>query len=298
MSESQQAAFCGEYKERALRLPRVTGVEFWGSIVEGKFIPGKSDLDIFVHGENIPMETKKRAKTLIRELNDKYDLGLERVPCQHPTPFFIDSWFARLLYRWFKGRFELKWLRSMVKGVAPSYGFIWRLYGRMQEEESAWVTEDRWMKEEGGRLDATDRELLVEASQNGRVRVRVINLQEMLEAMMKTQPKKYKQFRKYMEKEAGKRLTFDDLVELGRKADERMQELTEVVGGMTLGHAAQVRIWRIEGHMTWRSVARAAYLEGWFHCRWEPPSNQVMGMAICERAATFFEENYREPPWN
>ncbi len=166
------------------------------------------------------------------------------------------------------------------------------------EEETAFVTEDRWMKEEGGQLDATDRQILREASQNGRVRVRVINIQEMLEAMSETEPKKYRSFQKEMEKQAGKRLTFEELVELGRKADERMKEFTDVVACMTLGQAAQVRHWRIDGHMTWRSVARAAYREGWFCRKWEPPSNQVMGMAIVVKAAQLFGENFREEPWN
>ncbi|MBA7591346.1 hypothetical protein ES708_33500 [subsurface metagenome] len=166
------------------------------------------------------------------------------------------------------------------------------------EEETAFVTEDRWMKEEGGQLDATDRQILREASQNGRVRVRVINIQEMLEAMSETEPKKYRSFQKEMEKQAGKRLTFEELVELGRKADERMKEFTDVVACMTLGQAAQVRHWRIDGHMTWRSVARATYREGWFCRKWEPPSNQVMGMAIVVKAAQLFGENFREEPWN
>ncbi len=167
-----------------------------------------------------------------------------------------------------------------------------------QEEETALVTNDRWMKEEGGQLDATDREILREVSQNGRVRVRVINMQEMLEEMKNTEPEKYRQFQETMEKQAGKRLTFDDLVEFARKADARMQEFTEIVGDMTLGQAAQVRIWRVYSHLTWRGLARAAYLEGWFQRGWQPPSNQIMGMALADKAAQLFNENFRVKPWN
>lgn len=166
------------------------------------------------------------------------------------------------------------------------------------EEETALVTEDRWMKEKGGRLDAADQEILKEVSQNGRVRVRVIDIQEMLEIMKNTEPKKFQQFQETMESQAGKLLTFDELVELGRKADERMQEFTEVVRGMNLAQAAQVRIWRVDEHMTWRRVARVAYLGGWFGRSWGPPSNQLMGVALCEKAALLFKENFREPPWN
>ena len=166
------------------------------------------------------------------------------------------------------------------------------------EEETAFVTDDRWMKEEGGRLDSTDRQILREASQNGRLRVRVINMQEMLEIMKKTEPKKFRDFQETMERQTGKRLTFDELIEFSAKANERLSEFTDVVACMTLGQAAQVRHWRIDGHMTWRAVARATYLEGWFGRKWEPSSNQIMGMALVEKAAKLFGENYRKEPWN
>ncbi len=167
------------------------------------------------------------------------------------------------------------------------------------EEETALVTDDRWMKEEDGCLDITDRQILNEASQNGRVHVRVINIQEMFEAMRKSEPKKYRSFQKEMEKQASKRLTFEELVELGRRANERMEEFTKLTDSMSLAHAAQIRILRVDHHMTWRSVARACYREKWPNLwGWEPASNQLMGMALCEKAAKFFNENYREPPWN
>ena len=167
----------------------------------------------------------------------------------------------------------------------------------MEKEEAFLVTEDRWMKE-GGQLDSTDREILKEASQNGGFPVRVINIREMFESMQKTDPNKFKRFRKEMEKKEGRKLTYADLVELGRKANERQVEFAAVVSGMTLGQAAQVRSWRVDGRMTWRRVARAAYGEGWYDRDWWPPANQIMGMALCEKAALLFNENYREDPWN
>ena len=166
------------------------------------------------------------------------------------------------------------------------------------KEETVFVTEDKWIKKEGGQLDVTDQKILREASQDGRVRVRVINIREMLESMKNTEPKKFRDFQETMEKRDGKRLTFEDLVELWKKADEKMSEFTDVVADMNLGQAAQIRHWRIAGHMTWRSVARAAYLEGWFGRNWRPPSNQILGMALVDKAAQLFGEHYREPPWN
>lgn len=168
----------------------------------------------------------------------------------------------------------------------------------LRDEETALVTEDRWMKEEGGQLDETDQQILSEASQSGRAHVRVMNVKEMFEVMKSTEPRKYEQFKETMERQAGKPLTFNELVELGRQADERMKEFVVVVAKMTLGQAAQVRHWRVDGHLTWRAVARAAYLEGWFHRNWTPPSNQLMGMALVEKAAQIFGENFREEPWN
>ena len=127
-------AFVQEYCRSIEQLPGVTWVEFIGSIARGDYVPGSSDLDIFVHGQKIPRQSKKQALALLRELNNKYGLSLERAPYQHPTPFFIDSPLQRMLYRLFKGRMELHWLRAVVKKVAPSYGFMWRLQQKKEEK--------------------------------------------------------------------------------------------------------------------------------------------------------------------
>lgn len=168
-----------------------------------------------------------------------------------------------------------------------------------EPEEACLVTEDKWMREEGGRLDFTDRQVLTEAAGKDRRQVRVITIRQMLETMNRTEPVKYRRFRKEMERQADRGLTFDEIVEIGRKAEERLYEFTRLIGaGMTPGQASQVRIWRVEHRMTWRSVARAAYGENWFDRSWQPPSNQAMGMALCEKAAALFQENFREEPWN
>lgn len=169
----------------------------------------------------------------------------------------------------------------------------------MDAEEVFFVTEDGRMKEEGGQLDAADRQILREASRNGRFRVRVINIQEMLSAIKKAEPEKYKGYQEEMEKQAGKPLTFAELVELGRKADKRMEEFTKLTESISQVQAVEIRLLRVGYHMTWRSVARACHLAKWPNLRgWEPASNQIMDMALCEKASGFFNENYREPPWN
>lgn len=123
-------AFKQEFCQRVEALPRVNRVEFIGSVANGTYVPGSSDLDVFVHGRKMPRQSKKQIMVLVKELNTKYELGLERAPCQHPTPFFIDGHLQKWLYRLLKDRMEARWLRSTVKKVAPSYGFMWRLHER------------------------------------------------------------------------------------------------------------------------------------------------------------------------
>lgn len=126
-------AFKQEFRQSVEALPGVSQVEFIGSIARGDYVPGSSDLDVFVHGHKIPRQSKKQAIALVRGVSIKHELGLERAPCQHPTPFFIDTLFKRALYRSFKGRMELHWLRTVVKKVTPSYDFMWRLQQRKEE---------------------------------------------------------------------------------------------------------------------------------------------------------------------
>ena len=45
-------------------------------------------------------------------------------------------------------------------------------------------------------------------------------------------------------------------------------------------------------------VTRAAFGENWFNRSWQPPSNQLMGLALCAKAAAIFQENFRQEPWN
>lgn len=164
----------------------------------------------------------------------------------------------------------------------------------------AFVTEDKWMREDGGMLDPTDSELLIEASQGGKFSLRVMNIREMLETMARDKPGDFEAFKRDTEKELGCLipLSFDDLVELSRKGSERMNVFVDTVASMNLGQAVQIRHWRVDNHMTWRSVARAAFEDGFFLSNWDPLSNQLMGMALCERAAQMFKENYEEEPWN
>lgn len=170
-----------------------------------------------------------------------------------------------------------------------------------EQDKIAFVTNDRWLRE-NGKLDPTDRAVLQEAAQGGEVVI--ISLRQALEQMKAEEPTKFQAFHREREKAVGKALTFDDLVRLGEMADEKKTAYDSYIGLiMTKEQAAQIRSWRVNGHYTWRAVASAAFwmatAGAWLGWRlWQPPSNQIMGMSLCERAAEFFNENYREPPWN
>jgi len=170
-----------------------------------------------------------------------------------------------------------------------------------KHEKMVFVTNDKYLREKGI-LDPYDEELLKEAAQGGQLVV--MSVMEMLEALQKEEPGKFREFKESFESQALKPLTMDELVDLARQGDERKKGYDEHVElMMTKSQALNIRVWRITKHYSWRSVARAAFgrvvsneWKGWR--LWDPPSNQVMGMALCEQAAKLLGENYRDPPWN
>ncbi len=71
---------------------------------------------------------------------------------------------------------------------------------------------------------------------------------------------------------------------------------------LTPERAAEVRRLRGDEGYSWRAVAHACH-DAWAadlpeEMRWFPPSNQLMGMALCEAAARHFGEDSDKPPWN
>lgn len=71
------------------------------------------------------------------------------------------------------------------------------------------------------------------------------------------------------------------------------------VESMTLAQAKFVRKLRVEDGCTWRAVAGICNDQKWENLGdWYPDGNQLMGMALCEKAASFFGEKYMEEPWN
>lgn len=86
----------------------------------------------------------------------------------------------------------------------------------------------------------------------------------------------------------------DQLMELVRAAGETKAYFDNQFQGMTREQAEYVRHLRVEQGYTWRSVAATCALE--WSGDWG--SNQLAGMAICERAAGFWGEDYQDGVWN
>lgn len=88
----------------------------------------------------------------------------------------------------------------------------------------------------------------------------------------------------------------EQLQEMAKAAAERFEEFKELCSPMELWQARIVRILRIEENCSWRAVAEVCHKLGWGN--WSPPSNQIMGMALCQRAAQLLGEDYEKEPWN
>lgn len=170
-----------------------------------------------------------------------------------------------------------------------------------KQQKLVFVTSDRFLLEKGN-IDPVDEEIMKEAAHGGELTI--MSTAEALENMKKEKPEKFKELKNKFEGQAGKALTMDEIADLGRQGRDRKAYYDRIAGpGMTKDQALEIRFWRTQGHYSWRAVARAAFgmvmSNGWHGWMlWDPPSNQLMGIALCERAAGFFGENYRYPPWN
>lgn len=90
-------------------------------------------------------------------------------------------------------------------------------------------------------------------------------------------------------------LTPDALEGLAKVAGATMRHFEEAVAGMDRDQARFVRQLRVDKGYSWRAVAETFQLQYSVDCG---DGNQLAGMAVCERAAEFFGENYMAEPWN
>lgn len=148
------------------------------------------------------------------------------------------------------------------------------------------ITEDRWMRAPGGRLDRQDRKV-IRLMGKGTV---VINLSMMLDQMEKEEPEKYEGFKREMARQHGliSITSKEQLIELGTAADDTKQHFDGLTSLMHDSWAAAIREARVKKHFTWRKIARA----------FAGAPSQILGMSLCERAAVMFGEDYRRDPWN
>lgn len=86
---------------------------------------------------------------------------------------------------------------------------------------------------------------------------------------------------------------------MGHAAEKTSKQFSKMTQRMTRSQAEYIRKLRIEQGYTWRLIARACAYQNWQGWkRWAPISNQLMGMALCDRAARMFNEDFRAKPWN
>jgi predicted nucleotidyltransferase len=115
------------FKEKYKNLMERKGlkVKYFGSTRESwRWTKGRSDLDIFVYGDNIPPEVKAYGVLLIRDLNYELGLNLDDVPFQHWTPVYID-WSMRLLL---KRLSEEEIIRSFTENVRKAVKEVSRFW--------------------------------------------------------------------------------------------------------------------------------------------------------------------------
>jgi hypothetical protein len=153
---------------------------------------------------------------------------------------------------------------------------------------AVFVTDDSYLRPDGN-IDPDDQRVLDQAGADGDLVV--LSSREALEQMSKELA---------AEEEPPPRQTPIDrgsMDELGHAATKRMAVLTaEIDLTMTQPRAIFVRRLRCRERASWRKVARQYYLL--YGGDWEPPSNQIAGMALCQAAASFFDQSPRQAPWN
>lgn len=92
-------------------------------------------------------------------------------------------------------------------------------------------------------------------------------------------------------------LNGDQLRELAVAARAAMARFAALaVEIMTEERAAFVRKLRVDRGCSWRAVA-AECSDTW-QGTWYPPSNQLMGIALCEAAALLLHQDANAEPWN
>ena len=159
---------------------------------------------------------------------------------------------------------------------------------------AVFVTDDSFLRP-GANLDPDDQRVLDDAAADGDLKV--VSSTEALELIEKEKDDPPPKATDEKKKPIGIPLEPGDIEELGHAAAQRMAVFSaQIALGMTAGRARYVRRLRCDQRASWRKVARQFYLL--YGGDWEPMSNQLAGMALCQAAAGHFGESPREAPWN
>jgi len=91
----------------------------------------------------------------------------------------------------------------------------------------------------------------------------------------------------------------DQLKRLGEMAVKRKEGFDSAIAAkMNFKRAVRIRQLRVELNCTWRSVAAHSHEDWGEDACWDPESNQLAGMSLCEYAAKFLGEDAKNEPWN
>ncbi len=91
-------------------------------------------------------------------------------------------------------------------------------------------------------------------------------------------------------------VTLEKLKELAALARERKLEF-DVIACAGMSYQRALRIRELRSQLSWRGVAVETYAEWGADALWEPPTNQLAGMALCEAAAHVLQEDPHKFPW-
>jgi death-on-curing protein len=79
---------------------------------------------------------------------------------------------------------------------------------------------------------------------------------------------------------------------------ETIKDFPHIRARMTRARAESIRRLRVDESYSWRAVAAECHEQWVDDASWEPPSNQLAGMELCEAAAEYFDEHFLTAPWN
>lgn len=96
----------------------------------------------------------------------------------------------------------------------------------------------------------------------------------------------------------GPEVTVDELLEMAKAAGETHAVFAAWINPrMTRERALRVRQLRVDEGWSYRHIAGALYLEWGVDANWEPITNQLAGVALCEAASSLLGEDVHTYPW-